>query len=297
MMVTLIQKEEYIMIRTLDMSMLNIAHDARTMAPLAAAQGFEAISITPALLADETTALEATAFIRDHGLKWGLLPLTADYYFWDVTDEQFDQSLIELTRRAKIAEKIGIRHAYNHVWPTSFREFDENFDWHVNRVRRVSDILHDHGVRYGLEFLGPHELRRWNKHEFVHSLAGVLAIADAAGGKTGIAFDTYHWYCSTAGCPDDVLYMTQHTDRLVAVHLNDAPAGIAVPDQKDMQRCLPMTTGVIDSAAILAGFMKHDNDALYMVEPFEPTRTLFGAMTAEEAAKTAGAAMERVLRR
>ena len=25
----------------------------------------------------------------------------------------------------------------------------------------------------GLEFLGPHELRTWQKHEFVHSLAGV----------------------------------------------------------------------------------------------------------------------------
>lgn len=281
------------MIRTLDMSMLGIKHDVRTMAPLAAAQGFEAISIVPALLADEQTALEATAFIRDHGLKWGLLPLTADYYFWDVTDEQFAESLVELERRAKIAEKIGINHAYNHVWPTSFRPFDENFDWHVKRVGAVSRLLADHGVKYGLEFLGPHELRTWQKHEFVHTLAGVLAIADAAGGQTGIAFDTYHWYCSSAGLPDDVLYMTQHADRLVAVHLNDAPAGVPVPEQKDMQRRLPMETGVIDSRAILSAFMAKPNDALYMVEPFEPGRTIFGAMAPAEAAAKAAEWMKK----
>lgn len=284
------------MIRTLEMSMLNIPHSVYDIAPLAARNGFEAVGITPDLMKDEATAMEANAFIRDHGLTWGLLPMCADFYFWDLDDNAFADGLKELTRRAKIAEKIGIRHAYNHVWPTSFREFDENFDWHVKRVRAVSDVLADHGVRYGLEFLGPHELRKWQKHEFVHSLAGVLAIADAAGGKTGVAFDTYHWYCSSAGLPDDVLYMTQHADRLVAVHLNDAPAGVAVPEQKDMQRCLPMTTGVIDSAAILAGFMKHNPDALYMIEPFEPTRTIFNAMTAEDAAKAAGEAMAKVLR-
>lgn len=281
------------MIRTLDMSMLNISHDVYTMAPLAAAQGFEAISIAPALLKDEQTAREATRFIRDHGLTWGLLPMTADYYFWDVTDDAFDDALKALARRAKIAEKIGIRHAYNHVWPTSFREFDENFTWHVKRVAAVSGILADHGVKYGLEFLGPHELRAWNKYEFVHSLSGVLAIADAAGGQAGIAFDTYHWYCSTAGCPDDMLYMAQHTDRLVAVHLNDAPAGVPVPEQKDMQRRLPMETGVIDSRSILARFKAAANDALYMIEPFEPGRTIFAALSPEEAAKTAKAWMDK----
>lgn len=275
------------MIRTLEMSMLNIAHPINELAPLAARYGIQALGITPELLENEAVAKKANTVIRDHGLQWGLLPLTADFYFWDLTDEAFDDALNRLAQRAAIAEKIGINHAYNHVWPTSFREFDENFEWHVRRVRAVTNVLNDHGVHYGLEFLGPHELRTWQKHQFVHSLSGVLAIADAAGGKTGIAFDTYHWYCSTNGCPDDMIYMAQHTDRLVAVHLNDAVAGVPYDQQKDMQRRLPMETGVIDSRDILRRFKATENNALYMIEPFEPGRTTFHAMDAETAVRTA----------
>ena len=282
------------MIRTLDASMLNLPYSIAELAPLAAKHGIQALSIPPAVIDDPAAAKEAAAIMQDNGLKWGLMPMTADFYFWDLTDDAFDEALKALAKRAAAAEKLDVTHAYNHVWSASFREFDENFDWHVKRVRAVSTVLHDHGVHYGLEFLGPHELRSWQKHEFVHSLAGVLAIADAAGGKAGLAFDTFHWYCSTNGCPDDALWMAQHTDRLVAVHLNDAVAGVPYNEQKDMQRRLPMETGVIDSRSILARFKAQPNNALYMIEPFEPGRTLFHAMSAEEAVRTAAEIFAKV---
>ena len=275
------------MIRTLDTSMLNIPHSYRELAPLAAKYGMQAISIPHTLFDDPQNAAEETKWLHDLGLGWGLLPLPADFYHWDLTDEAFDGALEVLRRRAEIAGKIGVTHAYNHVWPTSPLPFDENFDWHVRRVKAVSTVLADSGVRYGLEFLGPHELRSWQKYEFVHSPSGVLSIADAAGGVAGIAFDTFHWYCSTGGCIDDMIYMANHTERLVAVHLNDAVAGVPYNEQRDMQRRLPMETGVIDAADILRRFKASPNDALYMIEPFEPGRTRFHAMTAEEAVSAA----------
>lgn len=282
------------MIRTLDKSMLNIPHSIEELAPLAARYGIEAISPPAQLFEDAKAAAEADAIIRDYGLKWGLMPMPADFYFWDLSDEDFEKALEKLDRWASVAEKLGSRHAYNHVWSSSPREFDENFEWTVKRVRAVNTVLKNHGVRYGLEFLGPHELRSWQKYEFVHSLAGVLAIADAAGGDVGIAFDTFHWYCSSNGAFDDVLYMTQHIDRLVAVHLNDAVEGLTYDTQKDMQRRLPMDTGIINTREILAHFKSRPNDALYMIEPFEPSRTEFGAMTAEEAVSTAAKVFARV---
>ncbi|MBQ9716669.1 MAG: sugar phosphate isomerase/epimerase [Clostridia bacterium] len=275
------------MIRTLDTSMLNFPYTYRELAPIAARFGIQALSVPGSLFESEETAAEATAYLAEYGLRWGLLPLPADFYHWDLTDEAFDAALETLRYRAEIGQKSGITHAYNHVWPTGPRAFDENFDCHVRRVLAVSSVLRDAGIRYGLEFLGPHELRTWQKYEFVHSLSGVLAIADAADGIAGIAFDTFHWYCSAAGCPDDLLYMTQHTERLVAVHLNDAVAGVPYSEQKDMQRRLPMETGVIDSRDILRRFMAHPNDALYMIEPFEPGRSKFHAMSAEEGVRTA----------
>ena len=91
-------------------------------------------------------------------------------------------------------------------------------------------------------------------------------------------------------------HWANHTERLVAVHLNDAVAGVPYQEQRDMQRRLPMETGVIDTADILRRFKASPNDALYMIEPFEPGRTRFHAMTAEDAVRAAGevfAAMEK----
>lgn len=282
------------MIRTLDASMLNLPHSLRELAPLCRQYGIQAISATGEILDDEKAAAEAAAVMQENGLLWGLMPMPADFYHWELDDEQFEQALKVLERRAVVAEKLGVKHAYNHVWSSSPRPFDENFEWHIRRVAAVSDILSAHGVHYGLEFLGPHELRGWQPYEFVHSLSGVLALADAAGGKAGIAFDTFHWYTSGNGCMDDVLLMQQHPERLVALHMNDAVAGVTFDKQQDMQRRLPMETGVIDSRDILRRFEATGSNALYMIEPFEPSRTLFNKMTADEAVRTAAEIFARL---
>ncbi len=282
------------MIKSLEASMLNLPYSPAELAPLCAKHGIEAVGCTRDLLGDEKKALEADKLVKDLGLKWGLMQMPADFYHWDLDDEAFEKALVTLAKEAAVAEKIGATHAYNHVWSSGPREFDENFAWHVERVRRITEILSDHGVHYGLEFLGPHELRTWQKHEFVHSLAGVLAIADAAGGKAGIAFDTFHWYTSTNGCMDDVLYMANHTERLVALHMNDAVIGRTFDQQKDMERRLPMETGIINTNDILKRFKATPNNALYMIEPFEPARTRFHDMAAADAVAEAAEVFARV---
>ncbi|MDO4740076.1 MAG: TIM barrel protein [Eubacteriales bacterium] len=283
------------MIRTLDASMLNLSRfSLKELAPLAARCGIEAISAPAEIFENEQNAKEARMIMEDNGLQWGLMPMTADFYHWDVDEAAYEKALQALARRARVAQTLGVRHAYNHVWSSGPRSYAENFEWHVRRVREVSALLRDHGVRYGLEFLGPHELRTWQKHEFVHSLAGVLAIADAAGGIAGVAFDTFHWYCSGNGCLDDLMLMRAHADRLVAVHLNDAVPGVPYSEQKDMQRRLPMESGVIDARAVLQALRPAAGDALYMIEPFEPARSAFAAMTAEQAVRTAAEIFARV---
>ncbi len=282
------------MIRTLDASMLNIPYPVIELIPLAAKYGFQAISPSFDFFHNPDLAAKADDLAKEYNLKWGLLPMPADFYHWDLDDASFDEKLEELRHRAEIVEKIGVHFAYNHVWPTSFREFDENFDWHVKRVRAVTGILRDYGVRYGLEFLGPHELRTWQKNEFVHSLAGVISIADAAGGYAGIAFDTFHWYTSSNGSYKDFKLMEIQAQRLVCVHLNDAVAGVPYHQQKDMERRLPMETGVIDSKHILKRFKDINADALYMIEPFEPARTRFHEMGPNDAVKAANDAMKQV---
>ena len=95
------------MIRTLDTSMLNIPHSYRELAPLAAKYGMQAISIPHTLFDDPQNTAEETKWLHDLGLGWGLLPLPADFYHWDLTDEAFDSAIEILKYRAEIAEKIG----------------------------------------------------------------------------------------------------------------------------------------------------------------------------------------------
>ena len=282
------------MYTVLDASMLGIPRSLAELAALCAARGIAGLSAPAAILDDPRAGAEAAAMMRDLGLQWGLMPMTADFYAWDLEDDAFEAALRALEARACAAEKLGVRWAYNHVWSSSPRPFDENFDWHVRRVARVSRVLADHGIRYGLEFLGPHELQRLQPHPFVHTLAGVLAIADAAGGVAGFAFDTFHWYCGTNGDRDDLLYAVQHADRLVALHLNVAVAGVAHDQQRDMERRLPLETGVIDAKAVCARFRAAGYAGPCMIEPFEPARTRFAAMSAEEAVDAAGAVFRKL---
>ena len=282
------------MIRTLDASMLNLPWSAVDLIPEAAARGFQAVSLTPDLLEDPSRAARAGELARAYGLGFGLLPMPADFYHWELDDADFQKALEELKRRAAVAEKLGAGTAYNHVWSSSTREFDENFAWHVKRIAAVSGTLRDYGIRYGLEFLGPHELRSFAPFEFVHSLDGVLSLADAAGGTAGIAFDTFHWYTSGNGDEKDLLTMEDKIARLVCVHLNDAVPGVPFDQQKDMQRRFPMETGVIDSRSILRRFRERGADVLYMIEPFEPGRTIFHALSPAEAASRAEEIMRRV---
>ena len=131
-------------------------------------------------------------------------------------------------------------------------------------------------------------------HPFVHTLDGVLAIADAAGGYAGVVFDTFHWYCSTNGDRDTLLYMEQHADRLVLLHVNDGVPGVPFDRQRDLERRLPMETGVIDSRAVFRRLNTKDCGALCMIEPFEPGRTHFHALTPEAAVREAAALFARL---
>lgn len=282
------------MYRTLDTNLLGIAGTVQEIAPLAAKYGFEGTGVPQEILLDRRKAEEAAACVRDHGLKWGLLHTPADYFHEGVDEDRFEQALETQREWADIGERIGVRYAYNHVWPSSAkREFAENFGWHVSRLERIQAVFADHGIQYGLEFLGPYELRNQHEHPFVHTISGVLAIADAAGGETGFLFDTYHWYCGSRRL-DDLYYAAQNHHRMVNVHLNDGIAGRKPDEQRDLERAMPMTTGLIDAAMIYRLFEKNGYAGPVMCEPMRPTTDRLAKLPAERAVAEIAGAFQRV---
>jgi sugar phosphate isomerase/epimerase len=200
------------------------------------------------------------------------------------------EGLAALPRLAGVAQALGCERTATWIMPCSDElEFQANFDFHVTRLQPAAQILNDYGCRLGLEFVGPKTLRATRRYEFIYTLSGMLELCRAIGtDNMGLLLDAYHLYTSH-GAPDEVRRLTNQD--VVAVHVNDAPAGVAVDEQLDQVRALPGETGVLDMSGFLQALQTIGYDGPVTPEPF--SERLRGLPPAE-AVREAGQAMRRV---
>lgn len=263
--------------------------------PLAAKYGFGAITVPDEILDDVSKAYAADALRKEYGLDWGFMNTPFDT-FEAMSDAQFDEGFERLTKWCAVAEKIGVRLCYNHIWPGSDTlDYDANFELHVKRLGRVSRLMEAHGIRYGLECLGPKTLRDHFKIPFIHTIPGAMALSEAAGGKTGLVFDLYHWYCA-GGRDDDLAYVLTHVDQVLGVHIADAVPERTREEQEDMERMLPMASGLIDARGILKKLADRGFHGPVYCEPQFPTIGHYAECPPEEAIATQGKAILAAIR-
>ncbi|MFL5761530.1 MAG: sugar phosphate isomerase/epimerase family protein [Thermomicrobiales bacterium] len=182
-------------------------------------------------------------------------------------DEQRDDDLKLLPKRAAIARDLGTTRATTGVMPGSNdRDYAENYAWTVERLRPVAEVLKSEGCQLGIEFISPKTLRDTFKYEFIYTLGGTMELAASIGaGNVGLLLDAWHLYESGG----DVSAMDQITAKdVIAVHVNDAPAGIPRDEQQDLVRALPMETGVIDIVPFMRKLQELGYDGPVMAEPF-----------------------------
>ncbi|MFQ6095986.1 MAG: sugar phosphate isomerase/epimerase, partial [Candidatus Bathyarchaeia archaeon] len=82
---------------------------------------------------------EVKDFVEENGLKLGGWVLPVNFRR---DGETYRRDLEELPDYAEIAEELGCRRVF--TWILSFSDelsFDENFGFHVNRLRPVAEIL------------------------------------------------------------------------------------------------------------------------------------------------------------
>lgn len=170
------------------------------------------------------------------------------------------------------------------------REFNENFEHHVSRLTPCAHILAGHGIRFGLEWVGPKTLRDAHKYPFIHTLAGMLELCNTIGtDNMGLLVDCYHLYTSH-GSHDDLRHL--RSEQVVLVHVNDAPAGIPIDEQLDHVRALPGATGVIDLTGFLHVLRDIQYDGPVMAEPFSQE---LRDLPEEEAVAQTSAAMHQMM--
>jgi sugar phosphate isomerase/epimerase len=214
----------------------------------------------------------------EYGVKpggWGLPVSWSD-------DEKRAQGLEELPAFMVTANAIGCTGATSGIGP-GFDDgtFDERFERAARQLGEVASVLEQGGCRLGLEFIGTPSYRaRW-QHAFIYDLDGALQLITAVGSPAlGTLFDVWHHWVS-GGTPEQIDALTPND--VVLVHVNDAPTGLTIEEQIDIQRTLPMETGVIPAPEMLKRLAGIGFDGPVMPEPFSATLDELAAKDADAA--------------
>ncbi len=274
------------MFRSLGTGAIGVRADLARAADLAARFGFEGVHISleeaARLGVERTREILAAA-----GVKASAFGLPVDYR---APEDKFQERLAALGALCPTAQALGLTRTA--TWVPSWHDtldFDENYAFHRQRLGQIAALLRDHGIRFGLEFLGPKTLRSGHRFGFIHNMDGMLALcADIGTGNVGLLFDAFHWYTS-GGTLADFKRLTDAD--IVDVHVNDAQAGLSPDEQLDQVRALPGETGVVDVVAFLKGLAGIGYSGPVMVEPFSKR---VNALPPEEAVQATAEALGAV---
>lgn len=255
--------------------------------PLAVKYGYDGIIIDIA----EESKKDPARFretLEKNRLKNGGFGLPVDFR---QSEDKFAEGMKILPRCCDFARKTGANRCITWIIPSSETlDYKSNFELHKTRLTKAAKVLEDHGIRFGLEFVGPPGERKGKKHGFIHNLDTLNELIGAIGtSNLGYLLDVWHW--DLAGQTYADFKKIRGKEQIVMVHINDAPRGIAPDEQKDLVRELPGATGILKIADFMKGLGELGYDGPVYVEPFYAP---FKTMPFEDALKEAKAAMDKV---
>lgn len=248
--------------------------------------GFGGLDVSIAELQRIAAAQGAGAITRqmkEAGLQYGVWSLPVAY---GADEDSWRRDLAELPARAALAHSLGADRVSTYIAPADDqRPYDENYEFHLTRLRPIAEILARNGIRFGLEWVGPKTLRDEKRFPFIHTMEGAQQLAaDLGTGRVGLLVDLFHLFTSHA----DVTTVRSLTNaQVVNVHVNDAIAGRSADEQIDNERTLPAETGLTDIAGFLQALHAIGYDGPVTVEPFsQRIRALPPAEAAQAAAES-----------
>lgn len=260
---------------TIDLTPGAIGVNARgvDLIELASKHGFESIQPNPGTLLSLTKGQrkEFVALMKMKNLTWGAAGLPVDFR---QSQEKFDGGMKNLPTQAAALRDAGVTRVGTWLRPSHHSlTYLANFKQHAKRLREVTKVLADHGLRFGLEYVGTWGNWTRDRHPFIHSMAETKElIAEVDQPTLGFVLDSWHWFTARETTKD---LLTLKNKDIVACDLNDAPKGRALKEQIDNQRELPAATGVIDIGPFLKTLAMIGYDGPVRAEPFnQPLRKL-----------------------
>lgn len=237
------------MIKGLTRAGLGQVGPVERFATLASQFGFGAIDAGGKELEDWIAAAGldgVNSVLQQANVQIGSIDLPVE---WRQSEEKFREGLPRLAKDAQTAAQLGVTRCCTYVLPSTDENAARFMAIATRRLRTCADILGAYGIRFGLEFVGPHHLRtRW-AHPFIWDISSTLDFIEAIGkSNVGLLFDAYHWYTNEATY-EDILKL--RAEQIVHVHINDAPH-VPIAQVLDNDRLYP-GEGAIDLVAFLKG--------------------------------------------
>lgn len=233
---------------------------------LASKHGFESVEAMSGYLAGlgDSEARELQARMKEKKVVFGAAGLPVDFRN---EEEKFTEGMRSFEKQAKGLQRAGVTRMGTYIMPGHNKLTHlQNLKLHARRLREIAKVLDASGLKLGLEYVGTKTLRDRYKFEFVHTMPETRElIAEIGAGNVGFVLDSWHWW-NAEETAEDIL--TLKAEQIVAVDLNDAPAGIPREKQIDGQRELPMATGVIPVKEFLTALQKLGYDGPVRAEPF-----------------------------
>ncbi len=207
---------------------------------------------------------EMPARLSEKKLVWGAAGLPVEFRQDEST---FQRDLKALPQAAKVLQTAGVTRVGTWLRPShDTLTYRQNFQQHVRRLQPVAKVLAEHGLRFGLEYVGPRTSWTSQRYAFIHTMAETQELLHALkSDNVGLVLDSWHWYTAEE---DVSTLQSLDNHQIVAVDLNDAPSGLAVDQQIDNRRELPAQTGVIDVKQFLASLLAVGYDGPIRAEPF-----------------------------
>jgi sugar phosphate isomerase/epimerase len=204
-------------------------------------------------------------------------------------EPRFREGMKELPGACQALQRAGVTRLS--TWLSPMHEsltYLQNFKQTAGRLREIATVADDHGLRFGLEYVGTKSLRMRQTYQFVHTMAETKElIAEIGKPNVGFVLDTWHWWTADETAAD---VLTLSNKDIISCDLNDAPKDIPKEQQQDNNRELPLATGVIDVKAFLDALVKIGYDGPIRAEPFNKA---VNDMEDEEACGTVVEAMQR----
>ncbi len=213
---------------------------------------------------------------------------------WRKDEDEFRSGLAQLPMLSRLAADLGLSRCTTYVHPATEASAADYAETSTRRFAEIAHILAEQRISFGLEFLGPQQFRPDADKVWFYDIAGALEAADAINraaktNNVGLLVDCWHWYAS-GGTLMDLAAIP--LEQIVHVHINDAPAGVALPDLVDNVRELPGATGEIDVRGFLSTLRALGYTGPVAVETFSAK---LNAMSPDDAAAAAAKATLGVL--